>query len=78
MIELLGQFHQVSKLNNLEYVIEKPFHRCLTVEFLRHEMGNQIFKPSHSKDEAMHELKTPTSKPELRKFIGSMNFYSRK
>ena len=34
-------------------------------------------KPISSKVDALHQIKTPTSKTELMRFIGSMNFYSK-
>ena len=63
--------------NNLEIAPEKSFYILLTVKCLGHEIGNNTIKPISSKVDAIHQLKTPTPKTKLLRFIGSMNFYSK-
>ena len=77
MLNLIEQLHQICQTNNLENAPEKSFYILLTVKFLGHEIGNNTIKPISSKVDAIHQLKTPTSKTELMRFIGSMNFYSK-
>ena len=74
MIELIEQLHQICQKNNLKIAPEKSFYVLLTVKFLGHEIGNQTIKPIHSKVDGIHKLKTPTTKRELMRFIGSINF----
>ena len=77
MLTLIEQLHQICQTNNLKIAPEKSFYILLTVKFLGHEIGNNTIKPVSSKVDALHKLKTPTSKTELMRFIGSMNFYSK-
>ena len=77
MLNLIEQLHQICETNNLEIAPEKSFYILLTVKFLGHEIGNNTIKPISSKVDAIHQLKTPTFKTELIRFIGSMNFYSK-
>ena len=77
MLNLIEQLHQICQTNNLKIAPEKSFYILLTVKFLGHEIGNNTIKPISSKVDAIHKLKTPTSKTELMRFIGSMNFYSK-
>ena len=53
------------------------FYILLAVKFLGHEIGNDTIKPISSKVDGLHKLKMPTSKTELMRLIGSMNFYSK-
>ena len=77
MLNLIEQLHQICQTNNLKIAPEKSFYFLLTVKLLGHEIGNNTIKPISSKIDAIHQLKTPTSKTELMRFIGSMNFYSK-
>ena len=77
MIELIEKLHQICQKNNLKFASEKYFYVLLTVKFLGHETGNQTIKPIHSKVDGKHKLKTPASKCELMRFIGSISFYSK-
>ena len=77
MLNLIEQLHQICQTNNLKIAPGKSFYILLTVKFLGHEIGNNTIKPISSKVDAIHQLKTPTSKTELMRFIGSMNFYSK-
>ena len=77
MLNLIENLHQICQTNNLKIAPEKSFYILLTVKFLGHEIGNNTIKPISSKVDALHQLKTPTSKTELMRFIGSMNFYSK-
>ena len=77
MLTLIEQLHQICQTNNLKIAPEKSFYILLTVKFLGHEIGNNTIKPISSKVDALHKLKPPTSKTELLRFIGSMNFYSK-
>ena len=75
-LDLIEQLPQICSYNNLKIAPEKSFYVLLTVDFLGHEIGNNTIKPISSKIDGIHQLKTPTSKPELMQFIGSMIFYS--
>ena len=77
MLNLIEQLHQICQINNLKTAPEKSYYILLTVKFLGHEIGNNTIKPISSKVDAIHQLKTPTSKTELMRFIGSRNFYSK-
>ena len=77
MIEIIEKLHQICLENNLKLAPEKSFYVLLTVKFLGHEIGNQTIKPIHSKIDGIHKLKTPTSKRELMRFVGTINFYSK-
>ena len=77
MLKLIEQLHQICQTNNLKIAPEKSFYILLTVKFLGHEIGNNTIKPISSKVDAIHHIKTPTSKTELLRFIGSLNFYSK-
>ena len=77
MLNLIEQLHQICQTNNLKIAPEKFFYILLTVQFLGHEIGNNTIKPISSKVDAIHHLKTPTSKTELMRFFGLMNFYSK-
>ena len=77
MLNLIEQLYQICQTNNLKIAPEKSFYILLTVKFLGHEIGNNTIKPISSKLDAIHQLKTPISKTELLRFIGSMNFYSK-
>ena len=76
MLDLIEQVHQICHSNNPKIAPEKLFFILLTVKFLGHEIGNNTIKPISSKVDGIQKLKTPTSKTELMRFIGSMNFYS--
>ena len=77
MLQLIEQLHQICTKQNLKIAPEKSFFMLLTVKFLGHEIGNQTIKPIYSKVDAIHNLKTPQNKRELKRFVGSMNFYSK-
>ena len=77
MLHLFEQLHQICQTNILKIAPEKSFYILLTVKVLGHEIGNNTIKPISSKVDAIHQLKTPTSKTALLRFIGSMNFYSK-
>ena len=77
MIERIEQLHQICQTNNLKIDPEKSFYVLLTVKFFGHEIGNQTIKPIHSKVDGILEHKFLSSKRELMRFIGSMNFYSK-
>ena len=77
MIELIEQLRQICQKKDLKIAPEKFFYLLLTVKFLGHEIGNQTIKPIHSKVDGIHKFETPSSKHELMRFIGSMNFYSK-
>ena len=77
MIKLIEQLHQITKLNNFNFVPGKEKYMLFTVNFLGHEFGNQTIKPVNINVEAIHTLKLPTNKRELMKFICSLNFYSK-
>ena len=47
----------------------------LTVKHLRHEIGLDTIKTIQSEIAAIHEIPSPTSKTDLMRFIGSINFY---
>ena len=76
-LDLIKQLHQICHPNNLKVALEKSFYILLTVKFLGHEIGHNTIKPISSKVDGVHKLKTPTSKTELMRFIGSMNFSSK-
>ena len=75
MLDLIEQLHQICCSNNPKIAPEKSFYILLTVKFLGHESGNNTIKPIFSKVDVIRKSKTPTSKTELMRFIGSMNFY---
>ena len=77
MLNLIEQLHQICQTNNPKIAPEKSFYILLTVKFLGHEIGNKTIKPISSKVDAIHQLKTPTSKTEFMRFIGSMNSHSK-
>ena len=77
MIDITEQLHQICYSNNLKIAPEKSFYILLTVKFLGHESGHNTIKPICSKVDGIHKLKSQTSKTELMRFIGSMNFYSK-
>ena len=77
MLDLIEQLHHICHSNNLEIAPEKSFYIHLAVKFLGHEIGHNTIKPISSKVDGIHQLKTPTSKTELMRFIGSMNFNSK-
>ena len=77
MLDLLEQLHPICISNDHEVAPEKSFLLLRTVKFLGHEIDNNAIKPISSKVDGIHKLETPTSKTELIRFIGSMNFYSK-
>ena len=78
MLDLIEQLHKISHCNNLKIAPEKSFYILLTVKFFGHEIGgHNTNKPIFSKVDGIQKLKTPTSKTELMRFIGSLNFYSK-
>ena len=77
MLNLIEQLHQICQTNNLKIAPEKSFFMLLTVKFLGHGIGNNTIKPISSKVDAIPQLKTPTSKTEIMRFIGSRNLYSK-
>ena len=77
MIEIIEQLHQICLKHNLKLAPDKSFYVLLTVKFLGHEIGNRTIRPIYSKIDGIHKLKTPTSKRELMRFVGSINFYSK-
>ena len=76
MLEVFEQLHQICHSNIPEVAPEISFYILLTVKFLGHEIDNNTIKPISSKVDGIDKLKTPTSKTEVMRFIGSMNFYS--
>ena len=74
MLDLIEHLHQVCHSNNLKFAPEKSFYILLTVKVFGHEIGHKTIKPVSSKADGIHKLKTPTSRTELMRFIGSMNF----
>ena len=77
MLDLIEQLHQICHFNKLKIAPEKSVYILLTVKFFGHEIGNHTIEPISSKGDGIHKLNTPTSKTELMRFIGSMNFYSK-
>ena len=77
MLDLIEHLPQMSSSNNLDIVPEKSFFVLLTVKFLGHKIGNDTIQPVASKFDHIYNLKTPTSRTELMRLIGSMNFYSK-
>ena len=77
MLDFIEQLHQICHSNNLKIAPEKSSYILFTVKFLEHEIGHNSIIPISSKVDGIHSLKTPTSKTELMRFIGSMNFYSK-
>ena len=77
MLDLIEQSNKICYSNNLKIDPDKSFYILLTVIFFGHEIGNNTIKPIPSKVDSIHKIKTPTSKTELMRFIGSMNFYSK-
>ena len=47
-----------------------------TVKNLGLEIGCNTIEPIQSKNNPIHEISSPTTKPDLMRFIGSLNFYS--
>ena len=77
MLDLIEQLQQSCSSNNLKIAPEKSIYTRLTVKFFEHEIGNNTIKLTSSKIVGIHKLKTPTSKTELMRFIGSIYFYSK-
>ena len=77
MLDLIEQLHQICSSRTLKIAPEKSFYILLNAKFLGHEIGIITIKPISSKVDGIHKLKTSTSKTELMRFIGSMNFYSK-
>ena len=77
MFNLIEQLRQICQTNILKIAPEKSFYILLTVKFLGHEIGNNTIKLISSKVDAIHQLKTHTSKTELMRFIRSMSIYSK-
>ena len=47
------------------------------LEFLAHRIGNGSIKPTEEKIDAVNKITQPTTKKQIRSFIGTMNFYRR-
>ena len=77
MLDLIEQLHQICLSNNPKIAPETSFYILLTVKLLGHEIGDNTIKPISSKVDGIHKLKTPTSKTELMRLIGSMKVYSK-
>ena len=77
MITIIEQLHQICLKHNLKLAPEKSFYVLLKVKFLGHEIGNQTITPIHSNVEWIHKFKTPTTKRELIRLVGSINFYNK-
>ena len=77
MLDLIEQLQQICLSNNLKVAPENSFHILITVKCFGHEIGHNTIRLIFSKVDGIHKLKTPTSKTELMRFIGSMNFYSK-
>ena len=73
ILDLIKQLHQICTSNNRKTAPEKSFYISLTVNIFRHEIGSNTIKPVLSKVDGIHNLKTPTSKTELMRVIGSMD-----
>ena len=77
MLDLIEHLHHICSSKNLKIAAEKSFYNLLTVNVRGHEIDNSTIKLISSKVDGIHKLKTPTSKTELMRFIGSMKFYSK-
>ena len=47
------------------------------LEFLSHEVGNGEIQPTKEKIDAITKIAPPTTKKQVRSFIGTINFYRR-
>ena len=73
-LDLTEQLHQICSSSTLKNAPEKPFYILLTVTIFGH--GKITVKLIQHQFDGLHKLSTPTSKTELIRFIGPMNFYS--
>ena len=76
MVHSIEQSNRIFTTNNHKIAPENSFHIFLIVTYLGHENGNNTNNPTSSEVAGEQKLKTPTSKKELLRFVGSMNFYS--
>ena len=76
MFEFIAQLHQFWQLSIPKNVARTSFDMLITVKMLEREIESQTFKPIHSEVVAIHKPKTPTSKCQWMRFVGSMKFYS--
>ena len=77
LLQLLEQPHDNANERNLEVAPEKSCFMLLSVKNLYHESSLNTSKQLQFKTVALHQNPSPTAKIELRKFIGSRNFYSK-
>ena len=74
MLQLVQQLHDFAETVNPQLAPGKSFVMLFTVKHLGHESGFITIKPNQTKVAAIHENHSATTKIELMKFIGSMNF----
>ena len=77
MLQVINQLHDIANNENLKLAPEKDFFMLLTVTYFGHEFGFNTIKPIQSENAASHRNPSPTTKIELMRSIGSMNFYSK-
>ena len=77
ILQLTEQLHNLANKKNLKLAPEKNFFMLLTVIFLGHEIYFNTIKPIDFKIAALREITYRTTKFELKRFTGSMNFYSK-
>ena len=77
MLDMIEQLHQTCSSNSLKIARDKSFYILFTVIFHGHKIGNNTIKPVSSKVDGILKLKTPTTKTEIMRLIGSMNLYSK-
>ena len=73
LIQVLSSFRKA-------HITAKPSKTLLgfkELEFLAHTVGNGAVKPTEEKIKAISKLPPPTTKKQVRSFIGTMNFYRR-
>ena len=76
MLQFFKQLHGVAESQNPELAPQDSSFMLLFVIDLGLEYGSKTYEPIQSKVAALHKIHSRTTKIELMRLIGSMNFYS--
>lgn len=78
--EHLGHLRSVLDSFRKARVTAKPSKTVfgfMEIEFLAHKVGNGKIQPTEEKIDALNKIMPPTTKKQVRSFIGTVNFYRR-
>ena len=77
LLQLIKKFHDIAIEENLKLVRAKSFFMLLIVNCFGHDFSFNTIKPIQSKKAELHKSPSTTTKSEVMRFFGFMNFYTK-